>query len=250
MIVAAILLSFVLALNHGAEPLFVNSIASNDLDFIRTDDPSSFESASFLGRKRKEMPDKRSDELFDPKAYAFKVTFKDKVTTEIWAHQSFEIEEESKELISLVGNGLGKLPVMMRSKLSHVVLHKRDEVVFGEEEGHFFVLYSENIRKRVKTHDLKETIFHESIHATLQKDHAKSQKWLEDKKKDGDFITKYAMLLPLKEDLPVSALFAYTVLKHPSRLPEEVEKAVHKIMPHRIAYFRELFAKEVAPMPK
>jgi len=131
-----------------------------------------------------------------------------------------------------------------------VVLHKRDEVVFGEEEGHFFVLYSENIRKRVKTHDLKETIFHESIHATLEKDHAKGQKWLEDKKKDGDFITKYAMLLPLKEDLPVSALFAYTVLKHPSRLPEEVEKAVPKIMPHRIAYFRELFAKEVALMPK
>jgi hypothetical protein len=51
--------------------------------------------------------------LFDPRAYAFKVTFKDKVTTEIWAHQSFESEEELKELISLVGNGLGKLPAMM-----------------------------------------------------------------------------------------------------------------------------------------
>jgi hypothetical protein len=56
--VAPILFPFVLALNHGAEPLFVNSIASNDLDFIRTDGPSPFESASFLGRKRKEMPDK------------------------------------------------------------------------------------------------------------------------------------------------------------------------------------------------
>lgn len=48
----------------------------------------------------------------------------------------------------------------------------------------------------------------------------------------------------------MSALFAYTILKHPSRLREEVEKAVHKIMPHRIAFFRELFTKEVAPMPE
>lgn len=125
-----------------AEPLFKNSVVSNDLEFIRTDDPSSFESASFLGRKRKEMPDKRSDQLFDPKAYVFKVTFKDKATTEIWAHQSFENEKELKELISLIGNGLGKLPALMRSKLSHGVLHKGDEVAFGEEEGHFFVLYS------------------------------------------------------------------------------------------------------------
>ncbi len=228
-----------------ADPLFENSVVSNDLEFIRTDDPSAFESAIFLGRKKKEMPDKRGDELFDSKAYAFKVSFKDKVTTEIWAHQSFGSENELRELISLVGNALGKLPRLMRSKLSHVVLHKGDEVAFGEEEGHFFVLYSENIRQRLKTHDLEETIFHEAAHATLEKDHAKNKNWLEAQKKDGDFITKYAKRLPLKEDVPESALFAYTILKHPGRLPAKVEALVRKIMPHRLAYFKVLFGGEI-----
>lgn len=90
-----------------------------------------------------------------------------------------------------------------------MVLHKGDEVAFGEEEGHFFVLYSENIRKRVKTHDLEETIFHESIHATLEKDHAKSQKWLEAQKKDGDFITKLPGDFPSRR-ISQCPLFSHT----------------------------------------
>jgi hypothetical protein len=227
------------------EPLYENSVVSNDLEFIRTDDPSSFESASFLGRKKKEMLDKRGDELFDPKVYAFKVTFKDKVTTEIWAHRSFDNDRELQKLIGLIGDALGKLPPLMRRKLSHVVLHQGDEVAFGEEEGHFFVLYSENAFKRVKTHDLEETIFHEAAHATLEKDHAEAAKWLEAQRKDGGFITKYAARLPLKEDLPESALFAYALLKFPGRLPAKVEASIREVMPNRLAYFEALFAADL-----
>lgn len=73
----------------------------------------------------------------------------------------------------------------------------------------------------MKTHDLEETIFHEATHATLEKDHAKSEKWLEAQKKDGDFITKYAKRLPLKEDLPESALFCLHGLKTPGPTSRE-----------------------------
>ena len=97
-------------------------------------------------------------------------------------------------MVGLIGDALGKLP--------HVVLHKGDEVAFGEKLGRFFVLYSENILKRVKIHDLEETIFNEAVHATLEKEHAKAPEWLEAQKKDGGFITKYAARLPSKKIFP------------------------------------------------
>lgn len=225
------------------KPLFENSVVSNDLEFIRTDDDSAFESIRFLRREQKEMPDRRDGaELFADQCYVFHVTFNDQVTTEIWAHRDFEDVAEPTELATLVADGLGKLPKLMREKLSHVVLHKGDEVAFGEEKGHFFVLYSKNIRKRISTHDLEETIFHESCHATLEKEHARHPDWLQAQKADGSFITKYAARLPFKEDLPESALFAYTVLKFPGRLPKETEEAVRELIPHRLDYFEKLFA--------
>ncbi len=226
------------------EPLFENSVVSNDLEFIRSDDKSTFKKVKLTGRDRKEMPDKRNDNLFADGAAVYRVRFKDGVETEIWAHPDLDDDKELKELTTLISEGLGKLPRFMRAKLSHVILHEGDEVAFGEEVGRFFVLYSDNIRKRVSTHDLEETIFHEACHATLEHVHARHPDWLAAQKKDGAFITKYAARLPLKEDLPESALFAYTVLKHPGRLPVEVEKAVRELMPNRLLYFEKLFQKQ------
>ncbi len=234
-------LSWTLSHPLPAIPLFKNSVVSNDLEFIRSDDPSSFKSFKKIGRDRKEMPDRRSDQLIDEQAHIFEILFNDQIKTEIWAHQSFTDQKELEQLITLISQALGKLPKFMRQTLSHVVLHQGDELAFGEEIGRFFVLYSDNIRKRVKTHDLEETVFHEAVHATLEKEHAKNPLWLTAQKKDGEFITEYAARLPLKEDLPESALFAYTILKHPGRLPAETEKAIRQLIPHRLAYFQTLF---------
>lgn len=109
------------------------------------------------------------------------------------------------------------------------------------ELGHFFVLYSENIEKRIKTHDLEETIFHEMMHATLEAGHANQPEWLEAQKADPGFITTYAAKLPKKEDLPESALFAYTLTKFPDRLPKKMQSAIRKTMPNRLKYLGDLF---------
>jgi hypothetical protein len=130
----------------------------------------------------------------------------------------------------------------MRHKLSHVIIHSGDETAFAEEQGHFIILYSKNIDRRLATHDLEETLFHESIHATLEAEHAKNPAWIAAQKQDGGFITDYAAAHPHKEDLSESSLFAYTLIMFPNRMPEEVEDAVHKIMPNRLRYLRLLFA--------
>ena len=60
---------------------------------------------------------------------------------------------------------------------------------------------------------------------------------MEAQKADGDFITKYAKRLPKKEDLAESALFAWTMIMHPGRLPARVKARAKAIMPNRLAFF-------------
>lgn len=226
-----------------AKPLFPNSVVSNDIDFIRADDPTvEFELAD-KGRVPLEFPGslvKRP--LILENAYLMQLRYKDGAKVGIWADPLFADYRAASGYASKIGTALGKLPRPFREKLKHVVVHVGDRVAFSEHEGRFFVLYSANIDKRIATHDLEETCFHETIHATLELEHATSPEWLKAQKKDAAFITEYAAEKPRQEDLPESALFAYTLIKHPGRMPQHVEKAVSRIMPNRLDYLRKVFA--------
>ena len=246
-----IAVTLLLATPLSAKPLFKNSVVSNDIDFIRTDDPSVTFKMEEKGRARKEMPDKRSDELFLDQVPTLSLNYEDGSKVEIWLSPKLKDHASATRYASLVGAALGKLPTPMRTTLSHVIIHDGDETAYAEEEGRFFVLYSKNIEKRILTHDLEETVFHEAVHATLEAEHAKSPEWINAQKADPGFITDYAEQLPQKEDLPESALFAYTLTKHPGRLPTKVERAVHKTMPHRLEYLGRLFQSlDTKPQPE
>ena len=83
------------------------------------------------------------------------------------AHPKFKSWKTALKSVEPVAEAVGELPTFMRATLDHVVIHRGDETAFGESEGHFFVLYSVNIRTRIRNHDLEETVLHESVHATL-----------------------------------------------------------------------------------
>jgi len=236
------LLSFiVVASSLTAEPLFPNSVVSNDLEFIKTSDDSAFACLSYEGTTRSEMPDKRHDELFAAGTFTFVARYKDGTSVGLWAHSDFGNQKQALHSIEPVAQAVGKLPTIMRSKLDHVVIHKGDETAFGEADGHFFVLYSDNIRTRIRNHDLEETVFHESVHATLDAKYLRSHTWRNAQRTDGAYVTHYAAQLPEKEDLAESALFAWAMLVHPGRLPRSIETQVRQIMPNRLAFFEDLF---------
>lgn len=229
--------------SQDVKPLFKNSVASTDFDFIKSDDPDAFESLRFVGRETTEMPDKRNDDLMAENTFVFEAKFRDGKRIPIWAHHSFGDVQTAQRYAAMATGPLGKLPEPMRKTLTRVVIHKGNETAFAEDEGHFFVLYSENMETRVKNHDLEETVFHESVHASLDKKHAKSEAWLSAQKADGAFITEYGANNAGKEDMAESALFAYTMLKHPGRLPAEVENWVSRHTPNRLAFLKKIFAE-------
>lgn len=119
----------------------------------------------------------------------------------------------------MITDPLIKLPEVLRKELLNVVIHNGDETAFGESEGHFFVLYFKNMETRKNNNDLEETVFHEAVHTTLDATYKNSKKWLKAQKNDGAFITEYGASKPNLEDLPETALFAYTIIKHSGRLP-------------------------------
>jgi len=225
----------------GAAPLYPNSVVSNDHEFIATSDESAFACLVFEGRRTAEMPDKRSDQLMAKKTFIFTAHYTDGTSVGLWAHPKFKTEAKALESVAPAAEAVGKLPTFMRRALDHVVIHRGDETAFGEGEGHFFVLYSENIKTRIRNHDLEETVFHQSVHATLDSKYVRSKEWLAAQKADGDFITKYAKRLPKKEDMAESALFAWTMIMHPGRLPANVEARAREIMPNRLAFLEGLF---------
>ncbi|MCJ8322437.1 MAG: hypothetical protein HRU29_11095 [Rhizobiales bacterium] len=227
-----------------AAPLFPNSIVSNNLEFITTKDESSFSCITYTGVIRAEMPDKRKDELFANGVFSYISKFNDGTTVILWVHPDVGTKGAAEPYVNQVAQAIGKLPTIMRRGLDYVVILVGDEGAYAEDEGHFFVLYTDNINTRIKGHDLEETVFHESVHATLDYKYAKSQSWIKAQKADHNFITKYAAQKPQKEDMAESALFAWTILIHPKRLPDKVEKRAIEIMPNRIKFFEKIFKSQ------
>ncbi|MDZ4404116.1 hypothetical protein, partial [Prosthecobacter sp.] len=74
--------------------------------------------------------------------------------------------------------------------------------------------------------------------------HAKSAAWQDAQKKDGGYVTAYAQKNPQGEDLAESALFAYTLLHHPDRIPPEEAAKIARLIPHRIAFVEKLLPKD------
>lgn len=237
MFLAAICMSAAPALS---QPIFPNSVVSNDLEFIMTRDASAFTCIRYQGKARQEMPDKRGGDLFANGVHTFEARYADGTAVGVWVHPRVGSESKAGTYAERVAQAVGKLPTVMRSVLHHVVIHEGDETAFGESEGHFFVLYSRNIDTRLRNHDLEETVFHESVHATLDSTYLSDPAWQRAQRRDGGFVTEYAQNNPGKEDMAESALFAWAMLQHPGRLPSNVERQARQIMPNRLGFFKDV----------
>jgi len=229
-------------------PLYPSSIVATDFDFITDSDPNAFWTLDYLGLIPFEMPDKRPNPLpLLQDAYVFNAKFSDGTQVRIAESKEFGSKDAAQLDAERYISRLGKLPSVYRQKLRHIVVHKggADTTAFAEDKGHFFVIYSDNATKRIGTHDLEETFFHEATHATIQVDHILGAPWIQAKTADNAFITDYAKSGG-QEDFAESALFAYTIIKHPERFPLDERTKIEQQIPNRIAFFRGIFGEPVA----
>lgn len=226
-----------------AQPLYPNSVASNDLDFILAGDPGACWSITQIEGGRIEMYDPRRDTLFVNGALRYSLTFPDQ-KIRINVHPDVG---NPKQRAMETAASVSRLPTQMRIKLKHVNILDGDGVAWEESLGGFFTLYDDLMDRRLAEHDLDETVFHESAHVALDPLLSDDPDWRSNQIADGNFITQYAAQNPNKEDIAESALFAWTLLFHPGRLPASIEAAVRDTIPHRLEYLGNMLEGYAPP---
>lgn len=231
----------------GVSPPYRSSVVGTDFDFITEDDPSAFDRLEFRGFQKFEMPDKRGNgEPLVQNAYVFEAYFADGTKIELALDHEFGSREAAERDAALYGPRLGKLPPLYRKMIRHITVNfgGSDTTAFAEDKGHFFTIYSGNASKRIGTHDLEETFFHEGSHASIQAAFLESPEWKSAVSRDGAYITEYAKTSK-QEDFAESALFAYTIIHHPERFPDSEREKIEKTIPNRIEFFRRVFSGEL-----
>lgn len=229
----------------SAPPPYRSSVVGTDFDIITEDDPSAFSRLEFAGFKQFEMPDKRNTgKPLLQDAYVFNAFFNDGTKVGIALSQDFGSRQAAEQEALRYTPRLGRLPSLYRKSLKHVVVHTggEDTTAFAEDKGHFFVIYAGNATKRIGTHDLEETFFHEATHASIQAARLQGAAWQAARARDNAYVTRYAMS-DEQEDFAESALLAYAVICHPQRLPAADRAVIEKQIPNRIAYFRAVYTR-------
>lgn len=225
-------------------PPYRSSVVGTDFDFITEAEPDTFVRLEDKGQGPAEMPDKsdRSASLVQ-QAFLFVAHFNDGTRVNLAIDPDFKTRDGARTEALRYAPRLGKLPTALRRGVARVVIHKGGENVTAFSDVGLIVLYSDNTTKRIGTHDLEETVFHESVHAAWDKPHAMSEEWKDAQRKDGGLVTDYARKNPKGEDLAESALFAYALIHHPDRIPKEEAAKIAGAIPHRIAFVEKLLPK-------
>lgn len=229
----------------GDGPPYPSSVVGTDFEFITEADPDTFDRLEDKGLGRAEMPDKsdRSAPLVQP-AFLFVAHFTDGTRVNLAIDADFKTQESARQEALRYTPRLGKLPTALRLGVDRVVVHKGGENVTAFSDVGLIVLYADNATKRIGTHDLEETVFHESVHAAWDKAHATSAEWKDAQQKDGRSVTDYATKNPQGEDLAESALFAYTLIHHPGRIPQEEAAKIARAIPNRLAFVEKLLPRD------
>lgn len=236
----AALLLLGLAAPVGAQP-YASSVVGTDFDLITDEDPSVFVGLESRGVAEAEMPDKtRDDAPLLQSAFTFVASFKDGARIKVAIDQDFGSEAAAEREALRYVTRLGKLPSALRDGVARLVVHHGEPNATAFSDAGLIVVYSANATKRIQTHDLEETLFHESVHAAWDKAHARSAGWRAAQRADGAFVTRYAQRKPAREDLAESALFAFALIHRPGRIPATEAERIWRTIPHRIVFVRRL----------
>lgn len=217
-----------------------SSVVGTDFDFIREGDPSAALCLEYKGVGPREMPDKRGRSALIQPAFVFVAYFTDGTSVDIAIDGDFAFRDAARKEAERYVPRLGKLPTSLRAGVRRLVVHRGGVDTTAFSDVGLIVVYSDNATKRISTHDLEETVFHESVHAAWDERHADSDAWRAAQRSDDAFVTHYARKNPDGEDLAESALFAYTLVHHPDRIPAEHAARIRKRIPARIAFVRKL----------
>ncbi len=213
-------------------------------DIYLDTDPSAFDTLTYAGQAEREMFDRRLDRAATINAHLFDATFTDGLSLEVRVNPEFARDRaESVARRYLVA--LGQLPTELRRNLRTFTLHDGDQLFGGG--GRDVLVHTVQGERYAEDGILTETLFHETVHATIDEHCKDDPRWLAAQEADPTYISTYARDHPAREDLAESLLLCIAMSQRPERLPDGMAKVLSEAIPHRLRFFDEQLGWNIDP---
>lgn len=215
----------------------ISSTGADELrDLLRPGDPAAVYCLADLGVALGEFYDKDTDELvFPEETYFFEARYDDGSTIEIRIHPEIVGEKEATSQAERIAAPISLLPTELRQNIERVGFLGGDSTAQGDGGGEGIHVYEGNVSIREQANRFEETLFHESVHTSLDDTLGVSSEWLAAQEADDEFLTEYAASVPDNEDLAETSLYAWALIHHPLRVSEADAEAWRVAVPERIA---------------
>jgi len=222
----------------------IESTGSDELrDLIRSDDPSTLTCVVDLGAQPGEFYDKVTDQLlFAENTNFFEARYADGATVEIRVHPDLGVGDDALVQARRVAEPIGLLPTELRSGIERVGFLDGDGTAQADGGGEGIHVYAVNVAQRERANRFEETLFHESVHTSLDDLYAASAQWLQAQTDDGEYLTDYSASQPAREDLAETALYAWALIHHPDRVSPADALAWKAAVPNRIAVIESILS--------
>jgi hypothetical protein len=236
-ILVGISLLIVLTRTTEAAPPFHGTIFI-DPDIITSSDPTTFKSVSYVDQANRRMFDRRVEKWTEVEPYLFTAQFDRGHDIEIQVNPEFGSIQAGEAEAKKYGKVVGRLPNALRKDVGTVSIHRGMKLFGGGNKN--LLIHTEQADRYAADGILEEALVHEAAHTSLDAEHAKASNWIKSQRADAEFISKYALENPKREDIAESYLPYLAIRYRKDRISDELTDKITRAIPHRIEYFDKL----------
>ena len=203
-------------------------------EILVSTDSTTFQEIQYAGRELRLFWN--GAEWVEENIYKFHAHFATRLKQTVFSvHPEYRNQTAARKVVEQYAHIVGRLPAVFLYNIHEIQIGRNIGGASANRDGQVHLDAAEEWV--VNDGWLEEVLIHEGAHASLDKDHAEDDSWLEAQKLDGVFISEYATEHPGREDVAESVLVWFAVRYFPERLTvQDYQRFLHT-MPNRLQYF-------------
>lgn len=218
---------------RAATPPFDGTIFI-DPDVITKDSPTVFKKATYQGRDRRQVFDRRKNRFVKIRAFVFRLTFSDGTRIAAVVNPEFRRQRAALAQARKYAKVTGRLPAVLRRDVDELWINKGKELFGGGNDS--LLIHTGQAKVYKKAGILEEALAHEATHTSLDADLAASAGWLAAQTADATYVSGYAQAEPTREDLAESVVPWLAVRFARDRLDPATAQLIEQTIPNRLAF--------------
>jgi hypothetical protein len=236
-LITTILLLLIASTPSLAQPPYQGTIWI-DPDIITADDPSAFESLTYVGRGNHVVYDRRVPGWITINAYLFDVVWDDGIQSQAQINPEFGSVDAAAIEAEKYARAIGKIPTCLRVDVDEIWINKGVQPYGGGNRS--ILIHTGQTAIYEQRGVLDETLVHEGSHTSLDAAHAYASGWIEAQNSDPAFISTYARDNSTREDIAESFLLWMAVRYRSEAISQQDYNLITQAIPNRLNYFDDM----------